>query len=285
MKYAQNKQRGAVLLTVMIIMAVIMLMAATLIDYFLASEASEVEASLVDVRTYWAMMGHVNYMLSRVGGQGLCGITDNVADMANNNATYYCGGNTPSTDDYAANDDPNQVFPFSRGSSPTAYPAGSLQSYLDGDATLSVPRVEIQNRDYQGGTTTPSFAYPGSRRWVYPQQLNQSSDDINPYYLTIQALVRDHGVNNDLDLRIDMSIIDSGSMPSLFDLKDRSDRLTVGFCVVDSSLTNPGDSYNPTANPYISRGCNVSGGTSQEGITKIQFLMRNAPIPMTTTSN
>ncbi len=304
---AKVKQRGAVLLTVMVIMAIIMLMAGTLTNYFLTSEENEVEASLVDVRTYWAMMGHVNYMFSRVGGQGLCGDTDNT-NSSHSNTDYFCGMSTGTAASWASKCDQNNTpiacfddaavntsLPFTATNnafpavSPTGYPARSLQSYLDGDATLTPKRVEIQ-LDSQGNA--PTFASPGFRRWVYPQQTNVSATDTaNPYFITIQALVRDHGIlalpNNDRDLRVDISVTDSGTIPVLSDLKDRADRLTVGFCVDDSVLDTGTSKYYYVGCGTVSSGLAtpvLSGTTPYEGIAKIQFLMRNAPIPMTPTN-
>ena len=258
-----KNQRGAVLLSVMVITVVLMLLASTLINYFLTSEAAEIENSLIDVRTYWAMMGQTTYMMSRAGGQGLCGPGNPLAT----NATAYCTAG----DDF----DPSLVPPFTTrvDATPTS-PAESLQKYLDS---------EIQTRDYAGTLTAHTIVNPGSRRWVYPQEIDHTAsasstvgtDATNPYFITVAGVVSDHLATGDGNLRIDLSVVDTGTVPALYGLKDRVDRLTVGFCVVDSQQNTDGVRFD-------NKGCGVAtpSATHKEGMTNIQFLLRNAPIPL-----
>jgi len=261
-----HPQRGAVLVTVMVFMLILMAMASGLVNYFLTSEANEVESLLVDVRAYWAQIGHVNYMLSRAAASGVCGTNDNTT----NNTDYYCGPN----DDDNTRTNP----PFTTRT--TKSPAGSLQSYLDGDSG----RLEIHNRRADGSSGSSSLIDPGSRQWFYPQYSNKSSQ----YYITVSAVVRDHGTATDGRLRVDVSVVASGTVPVINGLENRADRLTVGFCVNDnkkiSSSTQPltytytgctsgTDASDATKSPPYT-------ATGQEGLAYIQFVMRNAPIPL-----
>lgn len=70
-----HRQRGSVLITIMVVMMVTMLLASTLINHFAVQEARAIEQQLADIRAYWAMMGHVNYALSRASNKhnSLCG--------------------------------------------------------------------------------------------------------------------------------------------------------------------------------------------------------------------
>lgn len=58
-------QEGNILIIIMVMMMLAMLLASALIEHFAVTEAREVEASLARVRAYWAMSGHVDYVLSR----------------------------------------------------------------------------------------------------------------------------------------------------------------------------------------------------------------------------
>lgn len=69
----QAKECGAVLITVMVVMAMVLLFGTSIANHLLTTEADAVEEELVKARVYWAMMGHLNYMLSRARGEGLCG--------------------------------------------------------------------------------------------------------------------------------------------------------------------------------------------------------------------
>lgn len=69
----RSRQDGNVLIAVMVAMVVLMTMGAGMVNYFVYSEADAVERTLAEYRAYWAMMGTVNYMLSRAEGQGVCG--------------------------------------------------------------------------------------------------------------------------------------------------------------------------------------------------------------------
>ena len=248
-------QRGAVLITVMVFMVVLMLLASGVTNYFLTSEDREVEGLLADVRTYWAEIGHVNYMLSRLAASGLCGQTGNSDTTTNLNANKYCGG-TGLVDD----DDP------AISSRTTKSPAGSLQSYLDGDPTptTGAGRSEIQS----GGL----YTNPGKRQWFYPQYTDVTSN----YSISVQAVVRDHLDINDYELRVDVSVVGSGTAPAAYSLKDQPNGITVGFCVVDSQKVISG----PLTGAYDNRGCGTGDATassdkSKEGTAMIEFIMRN----------
>ena len=58
-------QRGIVMITVMIVMAVTMSIVAVLVDQFAVAEVRAVEQTLVRARANWSLYGHLNYALSR----------------------------------------------------------------------------------------------------------------------------------------------------------------------------------------------------------------------------
>jgi hypothetical protein len=58
-------QRGIVMITVMIVMAITMSIVAVLVDQFAVAEVRAVEQTLVRARANWSFYGHLNYALSR----------------------------------------------------------------------------------------------------------------------------------------------------------------------------------------------------------------------------
>ncbi|CAK0774150.1 hypothetical protein CCP3SC15_490002 [Gammaproteobacteria bacterium] len=75
-QYPQSlHQQGSILVTVMVTTMVIMLLVSALIDHYAVSEARAVDESLARIRIYWAMMGHWNYVASRVLAQGVVSST------------------------------------------------------------------------------------------------------------------------------------------------------------------------------------------------------------------
>ena len=59
------RQRGVVLVTVMVVMFLSMLFAVTLGNHFAVQEARDIEQLLATLRASWALSGHVDYVLSR----------------------------------------------------------------------------------------------------------------------------------------------------------------------------------------------------------------------------
>ena len=74
-----HRVKGSALITVTVIGLFVMLGAAALVNQFAIAEANAIAHSLAKTRIYWASMGHINYGLSRVQREGLCG-GDCVAD-------------------------------------------------------------------------------------------------------------------------------------------------------------------------------------------------------------
>jgi len=68
-----RRTRGSALITVTLIGLFVMLLAAALVNSFAIAEANAVADSLAKTRIYWASMGHINYGLSRISREGLCG--------------------------------------------------------------------------------------------------------------------------------------------------------------------------------------------------------------------
>ncbi|HRJ60204.1 MAG TPA: hypothetical protein PKZ99_03395, partial [Azospirillaceae bacterium] len=157
-KKRRDGQRGAVLITVMVFMAFMMLFGAGFINHVLTSESDEVERLLADTRAYWAMNGHLNYMLSRAAFQGLCAAGLKGADQTTN-AAAAC--TTENTDDGATT-----------GTYPSNYPSrtantrvGSLQDYLDGTNEIQV---------------NGSINAPGRLYWYYPQNATNTGEQFSP---------------------------------------------------------------------------------------------------------
>ena len=68
----RNRERGAVLIFVMVITAVISLIGSAMVGFFSSTEARSVEDTLMESRVKWAMLGHATYVLARSRAQGLC---------------------------------------------------------------------------------------------------------------------------------------------------------------------------------------------------------------------
>jgi|GEM_PF-3861400 len=264
---ASAAQRGAVLPTVMIMMMVLTMMGVAVLEYTGLSEVREVEKSLADVRAYWAMMGHFNYMASRASEQGLCSSSAK-GNWAANVLTYcqhdYVGSGTPAP---AAT---------TRTGLTSAAVAGSLQDYLDHETSSVVD--ELQN-----GTIVD----PGVAIWTYPVRNNASfsathngSSASNQF--SVWGMVRPRDADNlapstnsedglmimDLELERISSSADT-SITALRDIGKRVARLMIGFCVYDSEDTG--------SSTYNNKGCGAtaSGVTpATEGAIKIEFIQR-----------
>lgn len=61
----RRRQRGVAMITIMVVMVITMLIASTLVNHLAVQEAHAIEQHLAEVRAHWAMVGHVNYVLSR----------------------------------------------------------------------------------------------------------------------------------------------------------------------------------------------------------------------------
>ncbi|PHS79506.1 MAG: hypothetical protein COB59_01550 [Rhodospirillaceae bacterium] len=68
-------QRGAVLISIMVVMMISLLTASTLVNHFGVSEHLEIERQLAEIRAHWAMRGGVTYARSRsrASDTTLCG--------------------------------------------------------------------------------------------------------------------------------------------------------------------------------------------------------------------
>lgn len=256
---ARERQRGVVLISVMVFMALLLLFTGGFVNHVLSSEARAVEELLADTRAYWAMNGHVNYMLSRASQQGVCHGTDKGTDQATNAASG-CAGDNNGTGAYPS---------FSGREE--HYRIGSMQDYLDGNN-------EIQS----GGDIND----PGTLVWYYPQNFTpDNTTDLspstipantgNPYRFAIRGVVSEQPTPNGLNesdgqMRLDLEVTDIGEAPSVRDLGHRFGRLTIGFCVVD--LWNDNGDLKSVNNPST---CHVGNTGSIEGYSKIQFILRN----------
>jgi len=250
---ARTDQRGSVLVAVMVFMALLTLFATTLVNHLMMSEADEVESLLAETRAHWAMVGHLNYMLSRAAKQGLCaGGTKN--DPPGDNTVAPCNVENSGSGSYEAG--------FSGRTRNNRI--GSLQDYLDG-------ANEIQ----RGG----SLDDPGALVWEYPQ--NPAFGALaatGPYWFKVRGVVSERILKStnagadDGQVRLDLEVRESATLPALRHLGSRFGRLTVGLCVVDGSTSaGPPVTYNVVA-PFTNCATGVPQGTS-----RIQFIQRNFP--------
>lgn len=268
---ARERQQGSVLVAVMVFMALLMLFATTLINHLLVSEAEEVESLLAETRVYWAMNGHLNYMLSRAAAQGLCADETKNSELANNRVVACTNTDTGSPSDVDHNSFTNRT----RDSL-----VGSLQDYLDGTGELQ-----------QNG----SIDTPGELIWYFPQNANATNDGVtalnatnvansaNQYHFSIRGVVDKRNSSSivvppDGQMRIDLKVVNSATIPAndsapvLRNIEDRVGRLTVGFCIIDEA--NQNGSPAPTT---ATSTCFSGPPTPTEGTSRIQFIQRNFP--------
>lgn len=78
---SKRREEGAVLITVMVVSAVVLLFGTAISNHLITSESDAVEEELLKARIYWAEVGHLNYMLSRAAGSGLCDGADRNARL------------------------------------------------------------------------------------------------------------------------------------------------------------------------------------------------------------
>lgn len=247
-----QRQRGAVLIVVMVVMVMIGLIATTLIENFTTAEARDVEASLMESRVKWAMLGHLHYALARVRTQGLCANLAKSTTLSGNQLNFCAGTDFDSAAAAQAT---------TRAGLRTTSMVGAMQDYLDNTDEL------------QNGT----IVTPGTLRWRYPTgtdpRVAVAGTDRN--YLDIRGLIRPrdndslttHIVNDGL-MTIELEVIASDPLTPVFQgLRDRFQRLSIGFCVVDQQTSVP-------AGILPATGCG-----STEGSSRIQFLRRDALLP------
>lgn len=253
---ARERQRGSVLVTVMVFMALLMLFATIMINHLLMSEADDVEALLADTRAHWAMVGQMNYMLSRASKQGLCAGGAKRTPAEGSNTATPCGVEDSGSGSYDGG--------FTGRSKNNRI--GSLQDYLDGAG-------EIQ----KGG----SLDNPGALLWQYPENPAFGAlTATNPYWFTVRGVVSERILKatnagaDDGQVRLDLEVASSATaIPPLRHLASRVGRLTVGLCVVDGStiVENGTTTHNVNA-PFTN-----CAPDKPQGTARVQFIQRNFP--------
>ncbi|MDP6343959.1 MAG: hypothetical protein QF491_10545 [Alphaproteobacteria bacterium] len=101
---AREGDRGTVLIAVSFVGIFAMALCAALISSYAVSEARAVEDSLAKLRVYWAMMGHVDYALSRARGH----VAETPSVIGPGQASL-CDTATATPDTRACVDDPDSV--------------------------------------------------------------------------------------------------------------------------------------------------------------------------------
>lgn len=254
---SRPRERGTVLVGVMVFMTLLMIFGGVFVQHVQTGEADEVERLLAETRAYWAMMGHLNYALSRAAAGGLCAASGKEATLADNAETS-CTGDGGGFTGY-----PSYI---GRGRDSRI---GSIQDYLDGTG-------EIQN-----GTVET----PGDLAWYYPENAitngvitgSNPANTANPNTVSIRAVVSERLPldENDGEVRIDLEVVATGAVGALRDLPDRIGRLTVGLCVVDTYDASGLNGYAPTAGTNF-----CQPASTAEGTARIQFLQRNFAAPL-----
>lgn len=264
-----QRQHGSALIAVMVAMMLLMLLGSTLVNHFAVTEAQAVEDNLAEIRSYWAMMGHMNYMLSRASARGLCNATDYQVDSDPNalitNANAYCDGN----DFFASSGDTIDLIRSGLGLSTTSRSrVGAMQRYLAGTNELQSGSVE---------DLTNSFM-----RWRYPTGTNPSLpiSQADSNYIDIRGFVRprdatnlqptgNQNINSDLLMSLDLEVVSTDTnIPPLRNLGERVRRLTIGFCATDAAA---GVDSNGNPITVVAPGCGIA-----EGQSLINFVRREA---------
>jgi len=272
-----SKQTGNVMLSVMVISAILMGIGATLYNNYIVSEAEAVEKSLVDTRTYWAMIGNANLLLGRISGQGIpCNWSISVGNLQTN------ADQTDSTPTTKCTGDGVRVGSASISDSVRI---GAMQYYFD-------ESTQFHDAD-DSSVGARSITKPGTKIWKYP------IEPFDPGNMGLYSIYIGSSIEKVADLpsgsakyttdtgrfRIDLSAKKADGSPVVLDLVTRFPTLTVGFCVVDQSghTIDPGTGKQIPNTPYLvgsSCGAPPSGvGTIAEGYNQIQFLQWNMKTP------
>lgn len=168
-----ERQKGAVLITVMIFSMISMMIIGALVEVFLVQEARAIEQMLTDVRMHWGMRGQMNYALSRAAAlhRG-----DPWTDVAPNDDGYQDAGLD------GAGKAPNE---FGLCSHDNGGGTGSSDETIctNNDTT----RIAVINKfinKLSGGTGDLSGSYPYHYRWDY-------SETDNACGITISSMATD----------------------------------------------------------------------------------------------
>jgi hypothetical protein len=267
------RQQGFALIAVMATMALVMLMAAGFYNAFFTSEANDIDQLLARQRAYWAMMGNVNYMLSRAAETGLfCPSTS---------GTYTATVGYNSTDILSNN-------------SNTSTGCASSGSPYDADRITALTRFITEL-----GTVTNvgnDWTFDGNALWQFqisseimaigaiPGSGNVAADttgatvnagnfqiNLMPGALpgVTSAAFSNNFFTQDVDFAspygTDSSI---GAIPILDTLRTQDSRLAVGFCVGDTKTGPPTQALTGSTNPCYS---------NSEGQGKILYIRRLQP--------
>ena len=194
MPHRANHSSGNVLIAVTLIGTFIMLIAGTIVNNLLVSEAEAVEESLAKSRVYWAARGHMDYALSRIQAIGIC-----ETSCLSNDGLDFPAEQQP--------DDGTRVL-----SSPINNRADSLRTHL--------------RELYEGEGPNQE-----ARHWNY-NEYDQSSDT-DRYRLSMQHTVQVTQEGNDVDgyLRVTIALTDVGSIETLQGLPNRVRPIQYDVCI------------------------------------------------------
>ena len=177
-----------------------MLIAATIVNNLLVSEAEAVEESLAKTRVYWAARGHMDYALSRIRPIGVC--------VRSGNEEPICSANDG--EDFPAEQQPDD------GTRP-------LSPNFDNRADS----LRFILRELYGGEGPNQEA----RHWNY-NEYDQASDT-DRYRLSMQHTVQvaEDGSTVDGDLRVTIALTDVGSIEALQGLPNRVRPVQFDVCL------------------------------------------------------
>jgi hypothetical protein len=94
MRSARRRQRGNILLPVTLIGLIVTLTLSALMNHALVLEQVAVENRLAEIRSYWAVMGHFRYALSRTRHSWACPSNHNVITILGVSVDLGCPDNS-----------------------------------------------------------------------------------------------------------------------------------------------------------------------------------------------
>lgn len=253
-------QRGAVLITVMVVMVLVLLFGVTVANHLTTTEAAAVDDDLVRAQLYWAKIGMVNYGLSRARATGLCCDTTNAVGAleADNQAQFVQSG--------PGNADVDLTI------------AGYLQGFIRNEPFF----------DAAGNNTW---------RWYYPRYTNNPTiDDANNATIDVQATVDDRDEDAGAttgEVELELHVFEAGTVPIYAELdalpEANRERLRFGICFYDVQESDTLPPIDGDVDTWTTQGCQAPVGIptntegdlttnrSDEGHARIQFVMRRFP--------
>ncbi|MBF0131988.1 MAG: hypothetical protein HQL75_05315 [Magnetococcales bacterium] len=163
------QQRGSLLITTMAFMVFIMILVSSLFSHLLTTEIEAVEDNLTQIRVHWAMVGMMNYTLSRFMKEGQLAPADFLADSDKivklNDFMDELNGFTDNTADFTYNEytvnDTHYTFAV-KGA--ITLGNGNTNDGIDDTGRLDITMTLEDPRDEGGNLLAPTTISPGVRQ-------------------------------------------------------------------------------------------------------------------------